>query len=128
MVNFIGIIYPAFKSLEALESDELGDDKQWLTYWVCFSFFIIIDKFADRLFIKRLIPFYFFMKITFLIYLFHPKTLGAKNIYQNVILPLVQGNEAKIEQFASDALSKIQEFAFGNYTTASSNGLNDGDN
>ena len=39
----IGVAYPAFKSFEALESNGLGDDKQWLTYWVCFAGFLVFD-------------------------------------------------------------------------------------
>jgi hypothetical protein len=43
IVNILGVVYPCFQSFLALDSQGLDDDKQWLTYWVCFGFFNIID-------------------------------------------------------------------------------------
>ena len=54
ITNLIGVAYPAFMSFMALESDGLDDDKQWLTYWVCFGAFNIIDQFAGI--ILRIVP------------------------------------------------------------------------
>ena len=40
----LGVAYPTFKSFLALESPkDSNDDKQWLTYWVVFGLFNIID-------------------------------------------------------------------------------------
>jgi len=70
ITNLIGVAYPAFMSFMALESVGTEDDKQWLTYWVCFGAFNIIDQFAGV--ILTSIPFYYFLKLGFLVYLFHP--------------------------------------------------------
>lgn len=43
LTNLIGVAYPAFMSFVALESEGDDDDKQWLTYWVVFGFFTILD-------------------------------------------------------------------------------------
>ena len=87
IVNIIGVAYPAFMSFLALESDGLDDDKMWLTYWVCFGVFNIIDQFAGI--ILSIIPFYYFLKLGFLVYLFHPSTQGALTVYQSVIRPKI---------------------------------------
>ena len=96
IVNTLGVAYPAFQSFLALESDGLDDDKMWLTYWVCFGCFNIIDQFAGI--ILSIIPFYYFLKLGFLVYLFHPSTEGALTVYKNVIRPKIQQYQAQIDQ------------------------------
>jgi receptor expression-enhancing protein 5/6 len=99
ITNIIGVAYPAFMSFMALESEGLDDDKQWLTYWVCFGAFNIIDQFAGI--ILSFIPFYFFLKCGFLVYLFHPTTLGATTVYNSIILPRMKEYQTHL-----DALEK----------------------
>ena len=68
----LGVAYPCFQSFLALETEGEEDDKQWLTYWVVFGLFSITDQFAG--FILTIIPFYFFMKLLFLVWLMHPSS------------------------------------------------------
>mgnify|MGYP000865026436 FL=1 len=96
ITNLIGVAYPAFMSFIALESEGAEDDKQWLTYWVCFGAFNIIDQFAGT--ILQFIPFYYFLKLGFLVYLFHPSTLGATTVYNNFIQPHMKEYEDKIKE------------------------------
>lgn len=96
ITNIIGVAYPAFMSFIALESQGTEDDKQWLTYWVCFGAFNIVDQFAGI--ILQFIPFYYFLKLGFLVYLFHPSTMGATQVYNNFILPNVQKYEGRVKQ------------------------------
>ena len=37
----------------------------------------------------QFIPFYYFLKLGFLVYLFHPSTMGATSVYNTMILPKV---------------------------------------
>ena len=37
----VGLLYPAYESFKALHSQ--GDTKQWLTYWVCFSVWKMVN-------------------------------------------------------------------------------------
>ena len=90
--NLVGVVYPAFKSFQALESDSQGDDRQWLTYWIIFAVFTFFDHMAGKLCLKRIVPFYFFLKIGFLVFLFHPRTEGALLIYKHIIAPFLRGH------------------------------------
>ena len=43
IIQFIGVLYPIFKSIEAIESENKEDDAQWLTYWMVFSLINVIE-------------------------------------------------------------------------------------
>jgi receptor expression-enhancing protein 5/6 len=72
LTNLIGVAYPLFMSLYALENEKTDDDKQWLTYWVIFGIFSLIDLTVG--FLWNLIPFYYILKLAFFIWLAHPST------------------------------------------------------
>lgn len=47
--NVFGFVYPAYCSMKALESPKKEDDTKWLTYWVVFAVFTIIEYFSDSI-------------------------------------------------------------------------------
>lgn len=65
--NLIGFIYPAYASMKALETMTKEDDTKWLTYWVVFAWFSLIEYFAD--FIVGWIPIYWLIKV-FILFIF----------------------------------------------------------
>lgn len=107
LTNVIGVAYPAFMSFVALESEGTDDDQMWLTYWVCFGCFSILDQFAGIL--LRLIPFYYVLKVAFLVWLFHPSSQGALTIYKSFILPFVEQYGGHIESFEKSVEQKYNE-------------------
>lgn len=44
----IGIVYPAYMSFKAIESSTKEDDTQWLTYWVVFASFSVLEIFTGQ--------------------------------------------------------------------------------
>ena len=48
LTNMIGFVYPAYCSIQALESQRKQDDVQWLTYWVVFAAFSVLEYFAGN--------------------------------------------------------------------------------
>jgi receptor expression-enhancing protein 5/6 len=66
----ITVLYPAAKSIQALETEHTEDDKEWLTYWIIFGIFTLLDDFAG--FILNMIPYYFWLRLAFFVYLFAP--------------------------------------------------------
>ena len=103
ITNLIGTIYPAYWTMKSLQSQE-DEDKYWLTYWVVFALFTIVDLFSG--FLMKLIPFYFIMKIIFLIWLFMPNTKGCYYIYYFIVVKLFKHLEKEID----DATEKIGEY------------------
>lgn len=111
----VGITLPAYWSIKAIESPEVDDDKQWLTYWAVYAVFTFIDLFAG--FIMKFLPFYFFGKLIFLIWLFMPNTQGAVVVYNLVISKLFNKFEKKIDAHfeklakkGKEAMQKGKEF------------------
>jgi receptor expression-enhancing protein 5/6 len=101
LCSIVGFVYPAYKSLEAIESRGRGDDTQWLIYWVVYSFFSIIEVFTD--FLLYWIPFYFAFKLAFLLWAMLPQTRGAKFLYDSFLKDFLKKNESKIDAALNDA-------------------------
>lgn len=59
--NTIGFLYPAYTSMKALESPQKEDDTKWLTYWVVFALFSVVEFFADM--VVGWFPLYWLLKV-----------------------------------------------------------------
>lgn len=62
LCNIIGVLYPAYISIHAIESSTKQDDTKWLTYWVTFGFLTVIEFFSG--FLTNVIPFYWLLKVS----------------------------------------------------------------
>ena len=93
-----------YMSIKALETDDKDDDTQWLMYWVVFSFFSVIEFFADIL--VYWIPGYWFCKCVFLLWCMSGLN-GAEKVYKSVILPYYKKHEAKLDK----AVGKVKKAA-----------------
>lgn len=104
----IGFLYPAYMSFKAIETEnETDDDKQWLTYWVVFSFMHVFDSLIN--FVLSIIPLYNVLKIAFNVWLWHPKTRGALVIYNNVIKNFLKKYEGVIDDQLEGIKKKVDE-------------------
>lgn len=104
--NFIGFIYPAYMSVKAIESTKKDDDTQWLTYWVVYSLFHLVEFFSDIFLFW--IPFYWFLKCCFLVWCFSSVPWnGSAVIYSRAIRPFVLKHQNKIDA----ALDKAKDAA-----------------
>jgi len=105
LTNMIGFVYPAYCSIQALESQRKQDDVQWLTYWVVFAAFSVLEYFADIL--AGWIPFYWLGKCLFLVWCMAPlESNGASIIYSKVLLPLFQKHSPRIDAAIDKAGAK----------------------
>ncbi|KAI9912420.1 hypothetical protein PsorP6_005219 [Peronosclerospora sorghi] len=114
VVGLVGFIYPAYMSFKAINTPGTVDDTQWLTYWVVYAFFNLTESITDL--VLSWIPFYFFFKIAFLVWSYHPSTRGSNLIYNTLIKPYVAPHMSQIdsalkrgEDAAKEIAAKIQE-------------------
>ena len=87
----IGTLYPILKSCRALATRDPLDEKLWLTYWMVYGIFEILDCFAG--FFLEIIPFYWLIKVVFLIYLYNPIAPGSEFIYEYFLKPWAHKNK-----------------------------------
>lgn len=87
LIDLVGFVYPLYASIKAVETCGKEDDTMWLTYWIVFALFKIIEGVASIL--LNYIPFYYLGKMAFLVWCYHPNSKGAEIIYSSVIKPFV---------------------------------------
>eukprot|EP00118_Oscarella_pearsei_P024616 m.306434 g.306434 ORF g.306434 m.306434 type:complete len:199 (+) comp41232_c0_seq1:116-712(+) len=121
LCNFIGVVYPAYRSCKALETDDKDDDVQWLTYWVVFAVFSIVEFFSDIL--LSWMPFYFLLKCVFLVWCMVPITgNGSDVIYNRVIRPYFLKYQSKVDKTIDDAKKTAGQIADKGKSVASAAG------
>merc|ERR1711934_807859 len=94
LCNFIGFLYPAYRSIKALETSSKSDDTQWLMYWVVFSLFSVVEFFSNT--VVGWVPFYWLIKCAFLLWCMSPLE-GSSVIYTRVIRPYFLKHESAID-------------------------------
>merc|ERR1711972_938603 len=107
LANIVGFVYPAYCSIRALESSVKSDDTQWLTYWVVFAAFSVVEYFAD--FIAGWVPFYWLSKCLFMVWCMAPlENNGSALIYSKVILPFFLEHSPKIDKLLKRLATKLE--------------------
>jgi len=85
LTNFAGFVIPGYYSLAALFTANKEDDTQWLTYWVVFSFFTVLESFVQ---VVHWFPFYYVFKFVLVLWMALPQTGGAQIIFRSLLQPL----------------------------------------
>jgi len=108
LTNLIGFAYPLYASFKALKTPSTEDDGMWLTYWVVYGFFTLIESATD--FFLYWIPFYHLFKLGFLIYLYAPQTRGAQHIYKQFIEPVLNKYQGEIDRDVTRVRQEASSF------------------
>ena len=103
----VGIVLPTYWSIKAIETKEPDDDKQWLTYWSVYAVFTFFDLFSY--WILKIIPFYFIIKLLFLVWCFMPNTQGAITVYNHIIKRFFIKYENKLDTLVNKVMEKSKE-------------------
>jgi len=108
--NLIAFVYPAYHSLKALETRRKEDDTRWLTYWVVFAVFSVIEFFSNIL--LSWMPFYYLAKCVLLVWCMVPTSLnGSDVIYRSIVRPLFLQHQTKIDEAVDNMTGKIGKMA-----------------
>lgn len=82
LTSIIIFVLPVYWTLKAVEMRLKNEDKQWMTYWLIWTFFYFLDSIFSN-FLKK-IPNFYLIKLLFFIWLFLPSTMGAQYLYYNL--------------------------------------------
>ncbi|XP_077278842.1 receptor expression-enhancing protein 5 isoform X2 [Temnothorax americanus] len=108
--NIVGFVYPAYQSMKALESPKKEDDTKWLTYWVVFAIFAIIEFFSE--YIVCWFPVYWLFKCIFYLWLMAPTEYnGSLILYRRVIRPKFIQYQPGLDRFLSNARDTVKTAA-----------------
>lgn len=91
-----GVVYPAYETLKILDqrSDDHREQRRWLAYWAVFSSLEAVDRCASS--IIKWIPFYWHIKLGFLLWLQLPSLQGAQRLVMR-LRPILRRYEAEID-------------------------------
>ena len=108
IVALLGFLYPAYASVKAVESANKDDDTQWLTYWVVYAAFSIVEYFSD-IFLSWF-PLYFLLKCIFLGWCMAPFSWnGANFIYSRFIAPFVIQHEKEVDRLLKQGTLAVKD-------------------
>ena len=109
ITSLVGTLYPGFSTIKAIQKNK--DKKEWLTYWIIFGSFLIFDMFSTI--IIKVVPYYFVLKIIFLIWMFIPGSNGCQIVYDFLISKVMKVIEQIIDIFFEEYKEMKGEFVKG---------------
>tara|TARA_B110000208_G_C11774948_1_gene431659 strand:- start:48 stop:2366 length:2319 start_codon:yes stop_codon:yes gene_type:complete len=116
VVTCVGVVHPLLESQKLLQLLGGGDGvasrellrslaKQWLTYWVLFGLFVVLETFSGVL--LWLIPSYYAWKLGFLLFLISPHSeMGATQLFGALVEPILDAVESALRGDAGDAAAQ----------------------
>ncbi|KIH55468.1 TB2/DP1, HVA22 family [Ancylostoma duodenale] len=100
-----GTLYPAYRSYKAVRTKDVREYVKWMMYWIVFAIYTFVETLAD-IFISFWFPFYYQLKIVFVIWLLSPWTKGASILYRKWIHPTLSKHEQDIDALLEQAKSE----------------------
>lgn len=92
------ILYPAMKSVRAIESKNADDDKHWLSYWMVVGVLEVLETFFG--FIFWIIPFWRYIRVVMFVYLI---SFGGSTKVFMMLKPFLESHKEDIQNFIKEA-------------------------
>ncbi|CAJ0968002.1 unnamed protein product [Ranitomeya imitator] len=94
-----GLLYPAYSSYKAVKTKNVREYVRWMMYWIVFALFMTVETFTD-IFLSWF-PFYYEIKMAFVVWLLSPYTRGASLLYRKCVHPVLSLREKRSECWLS---------------------------
>uniref|UniRef100_A0A7N5P3C0 Receptor expression-enhancing protein n=1 Tax=Ailuropoda melanoleuca TaxID=9646 RepID=A0A7N5P3C0_AILME len=107
VVLVFGMLYPAYASYKAVKTKNIREYVRWMMYWIVFALFMAVETFTD-IFISWF-PFYYEIKMAFVLWLLSPYTRGASLLYRKFVHPSLSRHEKEIDTCIVQAKERSYE-------------------
>jgi len=104
-----GTLYPAYRSYKAVKTKSVRDYVKWMMYWIVFALFLCAETVSDVL-VSWWMPFYYEIKIVFLLWLLSPYTKGSSILYRRFVHPMLTEKENEIDDVIARAKQEGYRF------------------
>jgi receptor expression-enhancing protein 1/2/3/4 len=103
-------LYPGYSSYKTLSQRPASEEEieRWLMYWSVLGCIVAVEYVAEWL--VSWIPFYYFFKTIFLLFLSLPQTRGSSYLYINHLQPFFHTHEAQIDATLASFKARIYTF------------------
>ncbi|KAF9142289.1 receptor accessory protein 4 [Linnemannia schmuckeri] len=99
-----GWLYPAYASFKAIHTHDSNRLTAWLMYWTVMGMFSVVEFILDTFVFW--FPFYYEIKMLFVLWMILPQTQGSIYIYQAIVEPYLLKHEKEIDQALKDMKNK----------------------
>ncbi|XP_063167402.1 receptor expression-enhancing protein 4 isoform X2 [Candoia aspera] len=103
----LGTLYPAYASYKAVRNKDVREYVRWMMYWIVFALFMATETITD-IFVSWF-PFYYEIKMAFVVWLLSPYTRGASLLYRKFVHPTLCSKEKEIDHFILQAKERGYE-------------------
>jgi len=107
LILVLGTLYPAYRSYKAIKNKDLREHVKWMMYWIVFALFTTLETFLD-VFVSWF-PFYYEIKILFILWVLSPATRGSSILYKKVVHPMLISREQEIDELIEK--TKVQGYS-----------------
>ncbi|KAM9700798.1 receptor expression-enhancing protein 4 isoform 2-T3 [Dama dama] len=107
VVLVFGMLYPAYASYKAVKTKNIREYVRWMMYWIVFALFMAVETFTD-IFVSWF-PFYYEIKMAFVLWLLSPYTRGASMLYRKFVHPSLSRHEKEIDTYIVQAKERSYE-------------------
>lgn len=107
LILVLGTLYPAYRSYKAIKNKDLREHVKWMMYWIVFALFTTLETFLD-IFVSWF-PFYYEIKIVFILWVLSPATRGSSILYKKVVHPMLISREQEIDEMIEK--TKVQGYS-----------------
>ncbi|XP_013787448.1 receptor expression-enhancing protein 1-like [Limulus polyphemus] len=102
VILVFGTLYPAYASFKAIKTKNVKEYVKWMMYWIVFALFTCIETLSDIL-VSFWLPFYYELKILFVLWLLSPATKGSSILYRKFVHPQFMKREQEIDEYIATA-------------------------